>query len=69
MAKESYIVDGVHVELESRSATLTRGADVKEIKAKTRNRLLVKVGDSLADDYGIANSHIWGLYNVVSLQE
>lgn len=67
MAKESYLVDGVHVELGKLNATLTRGEDVKEFKGETRQKLLVKVGDSLADDYGISNSHIWGLYNVVSL--
>lgn len=68
MAKETYLVDDVQVELGKKNAKLTREDKTVEVSALDRRKMLVAVGDSLADDFGVSNSHIWGLYNSVSLK-
>ena len=72
MAKEILLVDDVQVELRrgktKHSATLTREDTVKEIEASDRYKLLVAIGDLLADTYNVPLSYIWGLYNSVSLR-
>lgn len=64
---EVYMVSDVRLEINSLEAKLEREDKAVSVKGKDRQNLLVKIGDSLADDFSVDNSHIWGLYNSVPL--
>lgn len=70
VVQEAYIVGDVKVEFAKRKfeATLTRDTQVKTVQGKDRQKLLIAVGDTLADEFGVENSAIYGLYNVVHLR-
>jgi hypothetical protein len=69
--EETYLVDDVTVSFtrgKKQTATLTREDIVETVEASDRQKLLVAIGDTLDDVFGISNSYIMGLYNVVDLR-